>query len=669
MSIRTAISIVVGVKQSTHFSIFLFFLNGMRESDAQMKVKGHEVRNEAQLLSTLDEIYHTSKHNNEPFYNLVELMCNEQTIITAIHNIKSNKGSKTAGIDAKDVNYYLQMEKGKLVKLIHEAIANYNPQPVRRVYIPKANGDKRPLGIPTMLDRIVQELARIVLEPIAEGKFFGHSYGFRPYRGADHAIARMIDLINRHNYYYAIEGDIKGFFDNINHNKLIEIMWSMGIKDKRYLSIIKKMLKAGIMEENKTYTSELGTPQGGIISPILANIYLNGFDWLIANMWETHPTAVERMQPKNKGRFLRQHNHQPCWLIRYADDWIILCDSRENAERVLTKADKYFKHVLHLELSKEKTLITDVREIPAKFLGFEIVAEKARMKDKIVGKAIPNRKKLYQKVDEVAKEINKLKLFKNDYDRAAHIELINSKIVGISNYYKIGNCTFLFKKADWRLDNRAYKTFTKMYGDKDWTKLRKPAKELDNRRDRHTKKGTQVYFVRVDDVDIGLTRLSFTPSTKALNFNQHMTPYTKFGRELYEAKIGKKLKLARPTVYNPEDLAYIALHQLVPKRVSDRLYNFEFIMNREYAYNRDKGQCKACKNPVTGHTIQCHHIRPYLPPDEVNKVANLATLCKHCHKAVHNDNIIISDAKITKRVEKYRDLLKDKSDETNTQKA
>ncbi|QUH21520.1 reverse transcriptase domain-containing protein [Alkaliphilus sp. B6464] len=244
-----------------------------------MWLKRHVVENEQQLQNTLDLIYKNSKSDAE-IYDIIELMKNEQTIITAIHNIKANKGSKTAGIDKKEIDYYLQMDNNKLLKLIIKAIENYNPQPVKRVYIPKENRKLRPLGIPTIIDRIIQEITRIVIEPIAEAKFYKHSYGFRPYRNAEHGIARIVNVVNNSNCNIAIEGDIKSFFDNVNHNKLINIMWSMGIKDKRVLNIIKKMLRAGVMEDGSLGSSEIGTPQGGIISPLLANIYLNSFDCL-----------------------------------------------------------------------------------------------------------------------------------------------------------------------------------------------------------------------------------------------------------------------------------------------------------------------------------------------------------------------------------------------------
>jgi retron-type reverse transcriptase len=143
-----------------------------------MWLKRYGVENEQQLQNTLDLIYKNTKNDAE-IYDLIELMKNEQTIITALHNIKANKGSKTAGIDKREIDYYLQMNNNKLLKLIIKAIDNYNPQLVKKVYIPKKNGKLRPLGIPTIIDRIIQEITRIVIEPIAEAKFYQHSYGFR----------------------------------------------------------------------------------------------------------------------------------------------------------------------------------------------------------------------------------------------------------------------------------------------------------------------------------------------------------------------------------------------------------------------------------------------------------------------------------------------------------
>ncbi|MED1684427.1 group II intron reverse transcriptase/maturase [Bacillus paranthracis] len=615
------------------------------------------IENETQLKNKLDLIYQKAKEENSCFHGIIELMKNKQTIKTAIHNIKSNRGSMTVGIDKKDVNYYLQMEAKQLIKLIRQHIDNYKPNPVRREYINKGNGKKRPLGIPTMIDRIIQEIARIVLEPIAEAKFFNHSYGFRPYRSCHYAIGRVLNTISRSKTYIAIEGDIKSFFDHINHNKLVEMMWNMGIKDKRFLIIIKKMLRAGVLEDKVILPTEIGTPQGGIISPLLANIYLNNFDWMVAKEFEEHRARYTVKHAFRSGLTKVGRRHKKCFLIRYADDWIILCEDTVQARILLTKIDKYYKHILKLELSKEKTFITDLREKPARFLGFDIKAEKMRLKDRIAGKAIPNKKKLTSKMREVLRDAYNIRKTTTCYDVAAKIELINTKIIGISNYFRIGNSARIFVRCDDKIRYTFYKSIKRKHGGGVFEKMLTPAENLDNRKDRHKGHKTKVPFVEVDGVKIGLTKMSFTPSTKALLYNYDTTPYTQIGRAIYSRRHGKVDKKMRPTIYSNDQINQIVLYQMLRQTRNKRLYNFEYILNRDYAYNRDKGKCRICKTGLIPTNIHCHHVNNRLPLEKINKLSNLATMCIRCHKLIHQkdleDSILYELPKLTK----YRELI------------
>ncbi|WP_226280826.1 group II intron reverse transcriptase/maturase [Cytobacillus oceanisediminis] len=624
-----------------------------------MKVNRLTITNEKELILTRDKMYLASKEGKH-FFGLTELMKNKQVILTAIHNIKSNKGSETAGVDGDTIDHFLQMEESELLNMIHSSVENYNPTPVRRVYIPKSNGKQRPLGIPTMLDRIIQELARMVLEPIAEAKFYDHSYGFRPYRSAEHALARVRDLVWKSKTYFAIEGDIKSFFDNVNHNRLVEVLWSIGLRDKRFLAIIKKMLKAGYMEKGLEFDTEVGTPQGGIISPLLANIYLNSFDWMIAKEYQFHPHTKRYTRRDSGYSRLIKRGHTPTFLVRYADDWVIMTRTKENAERLLTKVDKYFTNKLKIELSEEKTVITDLRERPIRFLGYCIRAGKPRNEDKITGLLYPDMKKVGESVMKVKKELTRLRYSPNMDWAVINLERINSQIVGIANYYNKGISKRTLNKIDNRLIWTAanslkwlygYKTITPVFAEKHYESMG----TFSNRRNRHEGYTYKSFFIDYGELRVGLTKAVITPVQYSRNFNPKMTPYTEEGRKLRAKSLEKQPLKARPAIYHEENL----IHYVNGSKA--KLYNFEFMMNRDYAFNRDKGKCRACTTFLYGGNPHCHHKNNSLPLNKVNKVNNLITLCNKCHELVHSQKEVQLNSKGTKLILTLREASDNKS--------
>ncbi len=199
--------------------------------------------------------------DGQNFYDLLDIMQSRENIQLAYRNIKKNTGSKTAGFDGQTIEDIKQLKVSKVVSTIQQMFTHYRPHAVRRVFIPKSNGKTRPLGIPTIWDRLFQQCILQVLEPICEARFYKHSYGFRPNRSTHHAKARFETLINRACLYHCVDVDIKGFFDNVNHAKLLKQMWTIGIRDKALLSIISRLLKAEIVGEG---FPTKGTPQGGL---------------------------------------------------------------------------------------------------------------------------------------------------------------------------------------------------------------------------------------------------------------------------------------------------------------------------------------------------------------------------------------------------------------------
>ena len=217
-----------------------------------------------------------------------------------------------------------------------------------------------------MDDRIIQQCILQVLEPICEAKFHNHSYGFRPNRSTSHAISRTEYLMWMSSCHYVVDIDIKGFFDNVSHGKLLKQMWTMGIRDKNLISIIGRMLKSEIKGIG---IPEKGTPQGGIISPLLSNIVLNELDWWISDQWETLETKHPYTARESKYRAIRKSNLKEVYLVRYADDFKILCKDYKTAQNIFIATKDWLKDRLGLEISPEKSKITNVRKGKTEFFG------------------------------------------------------------------------------------------------------------------------------------------------------------------------------------------------------------------------------------------------------------------------------------------------------------
>ncbi len=268
--------------------------------------------------------------------------------------MKANGGS--GGIDEQTIEEVEVYGVDKMVEEIQDELKtnSYNPPPVRRVYIPKADGNKRPLGIPTVKDRIVQSAMKLVIEPIFEADFKDCSYGFRPKRNQHQALEVIRKACNNRGNY-VLDGDIKGYFNNINHEKLMMLV-EKRINDRRINKMIRKWLKAGIMENGKYEESSIGSPQGGVISPLLANLYLDYLD----TIWERHYGHLGK-------------------LVRFADDFVIVCKNYKNVSNSF-KAVKLIMSRLELELNMEKTKIVNLWEGKegCVFLGMEIRKVKMR---------------------------------------------------------------------------------------------------------------------------------------------------------------------------------------------------------------------------------------------------------------------------------------------------
>lgn len=584
------------------------------------------------MQDKLDELFDKSQ-NGYSFGNIYKTVRSRENILLAFRNMKSNSGSKTPGIDGKTIDTYKEMNENDFVDLIQKALDNYSPETVKRVFIPKKNGKSRPLGIPTIKDRIIQQCLLQILEPICEAKFHPHSYGFRPNRSTEHAIARMSTLINVSQMHYVVDVDIKGFFDNINHKKLRRQLWNVGIEDKQILSILTKMLRAPIEKEG---IPTKGTPQGSILSPLLANVVLNELDWWVSSQWETFES--EHKYSRNDAKYLnlrRTSKLKEGFIIRYADDFKILCRNREAAEKWFHAVTKWLNERLNLETSPEKSKITNLRKRKSEFLGFEFKAIKKGVtegRDKGKTKFVAKTNVSGQNIKIIKNKIREqIKLMKDVHTRKTVWDF-NVYLRGVHNYFSLATNAYddfngiaysVLKLMKNRLKNRG-----------------KPisCKEAGFKEKQYAKLSRKTYIVKEQPL-IPINGVNFK---KPNHFTQQINDYTEEGRK----KNGN---------YQLEYQMKVAVNFLARYFIPSR--SVQYNDNRISKFSASKGKCY-----VTGFDLlsdikkyHCHHKIP-ISMGGTDDYTNLIVLHEDVHRLVHATSI--------QTIQKYSHMIKD-----NKQKA
>lgn len=579
------------------------------------------------IQQEFDELYKKSKKNCK-FTDLLSIITSEENIKLAYRNIKKNHGSKTAGTDGKTIQDLEKWQTETLINHIRKKLEYYEPQAIRRVEIPKPNGKKRPLGIPTIMDRLIQQCIYQILEPIAEAKFHERSNGFRPNRSTEHAIAQVYKMVQTQQLYYIVDIDIKAFFDNVQHGKLLKQMWQIGIQDKKLLKIISVMLKAEVAGIG---FPEKGTPQGGIISPLLSNIVLNELDWWIASQWETMPTKHEyqgrktRTDNSSKYRALRTSKLKECYLVRYADDFKILCRYHNDAKRLFIATQQWLKERLGLEINTEKSKIIDLRKNYSEFLGFKIkVHRKGKRHEQKVKYTIHSRvsdKAIKRIKDTTSRIIKRIEFPKDEKKEVYAIDFYNSFVMGVHNYYCLATCV-----------------------NKDFDKIAfHVRKRLRNRlKSRLSRKGVIQYkYIEEEYGKSKEIRFIHGKAIIPLGYVQHQNPMWKNG------KVNKYTPEGRKEIHNQlQKVNLNILHYLM--RNPNENQSVEYNDNRLSLYCAMQGKCAITKTILEKDNIHCHHIIPRKDGGGDN-YQNLLLIDKRVHILLH--------ATKAETIEKYLGIL------------
>lgn len=530
------------------------------------------MRSPERVLNSLNE---HSKDSSYKFERLYRLLFNEELFYVAYQKIASNEGSTTKGSDGRSIDGMSLARIETLIASLKDE--SYQPHPSRRVHIPKKNGKTRPLGIPAFEDKLVQEVVRMILEAIYEGHFETTSHGFRPKRSCHTALLHIQKTFNGAKWF--IEGDIKGFFDNIDHDVLVGILRER-ISDDRFIRLIRKFLKAGYVEDWTFHNTYSGTPQGGIVSPILANIYLDKLDKYVKEYIQHFDKGTKRRPGKESNNLANERkrtvrklkkvkdgtekaalvarlkaieqeraafpngdemdeSYRRLKYIRYADDFILgVIGSKEEAQRIKEDIKSFLSASLALELSEEKTLITHTGK-SAKFLGYEITVTRDNHQRRDVrgclrrtyGKRVRlnvSMATLRDKLLEYGAMEIKLRNGKEVWKPKCRSGLIfnddleildryNRETVGFCNYYLIANNCVVLHNFRYIMEYSMYKTFAGKY--------RSTVRKI-NKKYRYNKLFTVKYEQKGAIKSRTFYKTSFKRRTTAFNGSCDIEPYS-----------------------------------------------------------------------------------------------------------------------------------------------
>ena len=546
------------------------------------------------------------EHPDHRFTNLYDLLHWDYWMHISAERVLARPGSQTDGVDGQTrIAFKKDYERQMTVLIDQLKRKTYEPQPVRRVYIPKHDGKKRPLGIPALRDRIVQEALRAILDPIYESDFYRHSYGFRKGRHTMDAIAVLMPLFNsRVKQYYVIEGDLQSYFDTVHHRTLMKLLRRQ-LKDGALLDLLWKFLKSGVMEGGLFGRTDSGVPQGGVISPLLANVYLNEFDQWAEAQWDLDHNARQRRRKAGLGNYK---------MVRYADDFVVVGNGTK-AEVKATKAaiQQFLETELHLTLSEEKTVITHVND-GFDFLGFHI--QRKQVSGKWAVHLRPTAKaKAKERVKRKLKDLTSRNwTWMDEYNR---LTTLNAIVRGWAGYYRY---TSLVTDIE---DITSFAWFRYLY----WLRKKHKGSRKGQllREKTRTLHGRTRWHAEVREGDNTLEAYQWLPTRQGLDRQRYRQKGKTGFPHPYLSGHAEATSDHPQGETGPDERIYTAT---IGASSGNRSEPLELAEQKLRAKVRDGMKCQKCGSRTDLHV---HHTKGM----KSHALNNLVTLCRTCHIVTH----------------------------------
>ena len=542
-----------------------------------------------------------TRRKDKQFHNLHQLLWRREWLNSALEAVLDNTGAKTSGVDGVcGADLHEPSDRARFVEELHTELRQrtYRPSPVLRKYIPKANGGERPIGIPTIKDRVVQMVLKMVLEPIFEADFLPNSNGFRPERSTLECVLPMYQYgDSKRLYEWVIEGDIEGCFDNIDHEILMEAI-ERRIADQKVLWLIRRFLKAPVIEKGIRTQTKKGTPQGGVLSPLLANIYLNEFDQYWYQRWGKLTYKQRRLR--------REKGQASCVLFRYADDFILsVKGTQEQASAIMGNIRGFFATKLRISLSAEKTRVVHL-EAGFDFLGFRI--QRVRLDHGMCVRIRPTQKNLLRLKYKLQAMLGPSA--KSD-DPQMKIAAMNRVLRGWANYYRAVNPHQQFATGDFLAQRMFYQWYCRKYQ----ISVQKCISDV-------LRNGSIV--IQRGPVKAELFRMG---SNKSMHTSLNHRLVWKY-RSISNPYIRQDHTAISISEENDDPIVDVPnVHPIAPE------YDEIYLSNRFLAFERDGWKCTLCGSRGR---LQAHHREPVpkgtvFDSRVVHRVENLQTLCATCH--------------------------------------